>query len=328
MIEIKTLSGIPVQVPEIDAEDDVPKFELSEIDEIVSYYDKFGFVVVRSLIDESVCDSLRDSWETEIKVSKSKIYRQANGKLQSNIFNSSGFIMNAVLNPHSVNPKEFVSFRENAEKILTNKVLNDIFCTFFGESSKIVQSLYFEGNSVTEEHQDAYYLDSTNIGEMAAAWIALEDINADAGRFYVAPGSHKVLLDRQDSRDSISENLDAYVAKVVAHVAENQLEIKAPKLNMGDVLFWNSLTIHGSLASESKTKSRSSLTCHAIPKARDLLVFQKIAREVAVENVKNVWIARPKDQNLFKNRLIYFFESNFPVLFYWLKQKTILWLLK
>ena len=275
MIEIKTLTGIPVQVPEIDAEDDVPKFELSEIDKIFNYYDKFGFAVVRSLIDGSVCDSLRSSWESEIKVSKKNIYRQANGKLQSNIFNSSGFIMNPVLNPHSVNPQAFGSFRKNAENILTNMGLNNIFCTFFGESSKIVQSLYFEGNSVTEEHQDAYYLDSTTIGEMAGAWIALEDIDADAGRFFVSPGSHKVLLDRQDCGDSISENLDAYVARVVGHVVESQLKIKAPKLNKGDVLFWNSLTIHGSLASESKTKSRSSLTCHAIPKSRDLLVFQK-----------------------------------------------------
>ena len=54
----------------------------------------------------------------------------------------------------------------------------------------IVQSMYFEGNSVTWEHQDSYYLDDEITGTMIAGWIALEDIECDAGRFFICPKSH------------------------------------------------------------------------------------------------------------------------------------------
>ena len=51
--------------------------------------------------------------------------------------------------------------------------------------------MYFEGNPATQPHQDSYYLDASPIGTMTAAWIACEDIDAGAGRFYVCPGSHR-----------------------------------------------------------------------------------------------------------------------------------------
>ena len=50
----------------------------------------------------------------------------------------------------------------------------------------IVQSMYFEGNSVTWEHQDSYYLDDEIVGNMIAGWVALENIKANAGRFLSA----------------------------------------------------------------------------------------------------------------------------------------------
>ena len=52
------------------------------------------------------------------------------------------------------------------------KLLN----SFFGERPKFVQSMNFEGNSATWEHQDSYYLDDEKTGKMIAGWLALEDI--------------------------------------------------------------------------------------------------------------------------------------------------------
>jgi phytanoyl-CoA hydroxylase len=39
----------------------------------------------------------------------------------------------------------------------------------------------------------------------------------------------------------------------------------APALKTGDVLFWNSRTIHGSLPTIDERYSRKSLTCHYVP---------------------------------------------------------------
>ena len=50
--------------------------------------------------------------------------------------------------------------------------------------------MYFDGNPVTWPHQDIYYLDAEEIGRMTSAWVAVEDIAPDAGRFFVYPKSH------------------------------------------------------------------------------------------------------------------------------------------
>ena len=43
------------------------------------------------------------------------------------------------------------------------------------------------------------------------------------------------------------------------------MQIIAPELKKGDVLFWNSGTIHGSLKTKNTFFTRKSFTCHFIP---------------------------------------------------------------
>ena len=55
-------------------------------------------------------------------------------------------------------------------------------------------SMFFDQNVGTPAHQDCYYLESLPISNLTAAWIALEDIDEKAGRFYVIPKSNKRLI--------------------------------------------------------------------------------------------------------------------------------------
>ena len=98
------------------------------------------------------------------------------------------------------------------------------------------------------------------------------------------------------------------------------MEIRAPKLNKGDVLFWNSWTIHGSLKSNSKTSSRRSITNHVIPNQDLFLKLQSIKLDINTDFVKGIYLYRPKDQYKFKNRVIMFIESYFPRPFYFIKK--------
>ena len=99
--------------------------------------------------------------------------------------------------------------------------------------------------------------------------------------------------------------------------------IKAPYLNSGDMLFWNSWTIHGSIDSQSKTFSRSSITMHAIPENHKFLQFHSRKMDLQTNDLGNSVIYRPKDLSKFKNRLILKIETYFPTFFYWLKKKAI-----
>ena len=101
-----------------------------------------------------------------------------------------------------MNPKYFGRLREAAvNDVLGVAKVQTCFEVLLGEKPKVVQSMYFEGNSATWEHQDTYYLDAEKLGDMSAAWVALEDISAKAGRFFICPGSHKIELEKQNKRN-------------------------------------------------------------------------------------------------------------------------------
>jgi len=268
-------------------------------------------------------------WDSEIKPFRGFIYRQATAKAETHSLNARGWVMNPILNIQSLHPGRFGRFRDYVtNNVLTAERLSQAFVILLGSGPKIVQSMYFEGNSATWEHQDTYYLDSEIVGEMAAAWIAVEDIAAQAGRFFICPGSHRIKLDDHSLENNIAENHEAYITSVVEKIRLANLTIRAPILEAGDVLFWNALTIHGSLDSQDPDHSRSSITCHAIPQARNLLQLQARVLELKTTEVNGVQVFRPKDLKSAKNRAIFAIESHFPKPFYWLKKQAIVYVMK
>ena len=180
--------------------------------------------------------------------------------------------------------------------------------------------MYFEGNSATSEHQDTYYLDSEKIGTLTAGWVALEEIKADAGRFFIFEGSHTVDITKLSNYEKILSNHDNYVDELISVCEKNNFKPKAPLLNKGDVLFWNSKTLHGSLNSQSKLYSRSSITFHAIPNKHRFLHWHKHYIETLTDNLGESFIYRRKDQKLLKNRIIFNWNNLFQIYFILLKK--------
>jgi phytanoyl-CoA hydroxylase len=329
MLNLKTPHGLDVKVPELDKEDLSPKFVLNQLDEIKKYYNEEGYVVLKGVIAEEICDKARSLWEEEVKPFKGFIYRQAGTKAEKNLLNDHGWIMNPILNLQSLDPKFFNKLRSHAvNKVFTNPNLKKVFTTILEDKPKIVQSMYFEGNSATWEHQDSYYLDSERIGTMSAAWIALEDIKPEAGRFFVCPKSHLIDSERQNLENNIADRHDYYISQIIEKITEKGLEIRAPKLNKGDVLLWNAWTIHGSLKSDDTSSSRSSITCHAIANNDSLIQRHSRIKNIQCDNVNEVSIYRPKDQAKFLNKVVISAESNFPGIFYYLKYKAVKFLIK
>jgi phytanoyl-CoA hydroxylase len=329
MIELATPRGLPVNVPEVLAEDAAPRFAPHEAEKLRAYYEENGYVIVKSLFSPEVCDAQRRLWEKEVKPFAGYIYRQATAKAERHVFNEKGWVMNPILNLQSVDPKYFRGFREHAtERVLAAPALREVFKVLLKDAPKIVQSMYFEGNSATWEHQDSYYLDSEKIGEMAAAWIAIEPIAARAGRFFVCPRSHKIRMEPHGIDNNVVEHHERYISSVVRRIKELKLDIRAPVLDKGDVLFWNALTIHGSLDSQDAKHSRSSITCHAIPSSRLFLKLQARLQSLPAVDVNGTRIHRPKDLGELKNRLIFQAETRFPSFFYWVKRAAVKQLLR
>ena len=330
MLDLYTPNKIKVKVPETQIEDDTPRFNLDgDLTKANNYYNDNGYVIFSSAVSVKTCEKLREYWDREVKTHKGTIYRQATAKAEKNIFNEKRWIMNPILNLQSINPNLFKNLRNNVEKeVFSNFNICKVLKSILGDKPKIVQSMYFEGNSATWEHQDTYYLDSEKIGVMTAGWLALEEIKADAGRFFICPLSHKIDLGKQNSSNNVAENHVKYIEEVVATVKSKNMPIKAPYMNIGDILFWNSRTIHGSLDSQNANFSRSSITLHAIPQNHKLLQFHARELELKTDDLENSLVHRPKDQAKILNKIILSIETNFPKPFYWLKKMAIKNLIK
>jgi phytanoyl-CoA hydroxylase len=281
-------------------------------------------VVIRNLIPIELCDRVRHAFEKEIKPYDGYLYRQpSSGAAEKHTFSKYGYLLNSILNLQNLNQKLFPVFRKTILEVITYAHLYDAAQTILGEPGVIVQSMYFEGNPATWAHQDTYYLDSTRIGEMMAAWVALEDIHPGAGRFFVYPGSQKIDMAKNGGNFDIAFNHLKYKQLVLNVIKKYNLECRAPALQKGDVLFWAAKTIHGSLETAQPQFSRNSITIHFIPESAGFLQFQSRQRKLHLKRVGAFQVDCSKDQNQFKYQMLLKVESLFPEAFSFLKKAMI-----
>jgi len=296
----------------------------SEGVDLIESYQREGFVVVRDCIDKEICRELVQYFQRDIKSSKDYYYRQtATGLAERHQFNKFGLMMNSILNPHDLNSESNSQFLNVIFKIYGNKKLGSFFRSAYKVDPIFVQTMYFEGNPATWAHQDVYYLDSTHPMGLMAVWIALEDIDKCAGRFFVCPGSHKLALPKNQGENNFSYNHEQYKEYVKSIIQENSMDILSPELKAGDVLFWSSRTIHGSHVTEDESRSRHSLTAHLIPRGSDLVAFQSIKRRLIISRHEGQDFHHPKSLDLRKNRLILKAESLAPRTFKFIKKIMI-----
>lgn len=175
--------------------------------------------------------------------------------------------------------------------------------------------MYFEENKHTPAHQDTYYLDAERIGDLTACWFALEDIVPGAGRFFVCPGSHKIEVGKNQGKFDSAFHLENYKNWILQTINQTGLSYHAPALAKGDVLFWNSKTIHGSLETTLDGSSRRSFTGHYTPESSRFLQFQTRIRRLSIETVNGMSVHKPKDMTKTSTRSVMWLEVNLPQAF-------------
>ena len=289
----------------------------------IEHFREHGYVVRRSLLDAALCERAMECFTREVKPYDGHLYRQASAEPERHRFDTGHHVLNSLLNPVSVDPRRFPRFRAVSEEVLSQGPLFEAVEELQGESTILVQSMYFEGNPATWPHQDCYYLDAERSGELIGAWIALEDIDARAGRFYVVPGSHRLDLGANAGNLNIADNHERYKRLVASIIEKKGLERRAPALERGDVLLWSSRTIHGTLRAEDCRHARSSYTAHFLPASTRFIQYQCIARRIDPVNLGGRLLCRPKDQGRWLNRLVFSAEILAPRLFKTMKQRLI-----
>lgn len=313
--EIVSPSGEMVSIPEkYDPQND-PYLKLDTPEKIKSYYLENGYVVIRQLVNPELCKKIIQYLNSEIRPYPKHLYRQVTGNPEKHKFTEKNFILNSLLNLQDLSSRHFSNFKNTALEIFTDKKLIKVIETILGESAVLVQSMLFEGNPATWAHQDSYYLDSAEIGKMIGAWIAIEDIQPGAGRFYVYPKSHLIDIEKNGGSIDIAFNHSRYKDLIIKIIKDKKLICTAPALKQGDVLLWGSKTIHGSLNTTQPQYSRTSLTAHYIPESKPYLQYQSRNLKLKLKNINGLKIHGPKDQDRIINQSIFFIETRFPRLF-------------
>lgn len=225
------------------------------------YYDNNGYVVIKNFIPCDLIDNVISVYLKDIFLSKKKFFRQSTGKYEINKFNPSGYVTQSFLDVH--NFSSFPQFRKCVMDIILNDTVMETINFISGsKANRLMQSMLFDANTATCSHQDWFYLDSVPNGNLFGGWFALEDIEENAGRFYVMPRSqHEVF---HDKNLTISQN--NWLKKIVEYTQQNKDKLVAPALQKGDVLIWNSRLIHGAFETTDFKFSRRSLTAHYLPK--------------------------------------------------------------
>ncbi len=225
-----------------------------------NYYETNGYFVERNLFSNDLIDRLLKSYKDKIVPSNYPFFRQNTNEYEPNELNEFGHVNQAFLDIHDYN--KFPEFSTAAKEIFCNDAIQDALRKITGSNEfNLMQTMLFDANAETVPHQDWYYLDTVPNGHLTAAWIALEDIDERAGRFYIIPKSIDVDLHSDTPKLPHSK----WLSRMKEYVEANKDKIEAPALNKGDVLFWNSRTIHGALPTVDKSFSRNSLTAHYIP---------------------------------------------------------------
>lgn len=225
-----------------------------------NYYEENGYVVFRNLVTIEVIDRVLKLYQSDIIPSKHPFFRMKSNAYEVNEVNEFGYVKQPFLDVHDY--KKYPEFSKSTMNILCSDEIQDALRQITGSNSfNLMQAMLFDANAGTYPHQEWWYLDTIPNGHLIIAWIALEDIDEKAGRFYVLPKSDN--LDFHSDTPNISHS--EWLERIKKYVEYNQNEITAPDMKKGDVIFLNSRVVHGSLPTVNVSFSRKSLTAHYIP---------------------------------------------------------------
>ncbi len=147
------------------------------------------------------------------------------------------------------------------ELMLDSRIL-DIVTALIGPALGAQSMFYFKPPGARGQalHQDNTFL-RADPETCLAAWIAVDDVDAENGGLAVVPGSHKTDLACPEPAD-LTESFTNAEVPVPDGLHKVQTRMKA-----GDVLFFHGSVVHGSRPNTSADRFRRSLIFHYVPEA-------------------------------------------------------------
>ncbi len=236
------------------------KFDVDDIAGLREHYEKHGYVVLRSLIERSLIDRFLAEYERIKRSSVFIYYSQSIHRAIRPELNEYGFIRESIADPSRLGL--FPLFSNAIKECIYHGAVSDALTALDGHERHISwQDMFFDLSTGTIEHADTWYLDTDPAGSLVGVWFALENIEEQAGTFFVMPGSHRVppldkarYLDHEEFRKATQKMIERH-----------GFEAKGMPISKGDVILWHPFLVHGAFANRDPRFSRKSFTSHFFP---------------------------------------------------------------
>jgi phytanoyl-CoA hydroxylase len=283
----------------------------NQTQQVKDCYEENGYVVVKNAIPEKKIADFINKYEI-FKQSKNYYFRSQDTNRPEKLgVNEQGFIENSILNPIELLFQR--DFCQSAAQIICSDSVSDLLKVITNKQKHTIwQTMFFDKSTGTVAHQDHYYLDSNPAGNLVACWYALEDIQEDAGAFFVVPKSHKgPLISRSEGVPLFSDH-NQYASKIQNLIKEHNYQPQPMLLEKGSILFWHPFLVHGAFGNVNPNYSRKSFTAHFLPGGYSRLGISKIRSTVPSVN---------PDILLWKKNLLKQSEAYAKHFSYWLRVK-------
>ena len=277
--------------------------------QIENYYEENGYVIVKNLISQNQINEFINSYEALKTSSNYYFWSQDTNRPEKLIVNKQGFIEHSILDPIDLVFQR--NFCQSALRIICSDSVSQLLARLTGRQKHTIwQTMFFDKSTGTVAHQDHYYLDSDPAGHLVACWYALEDIQEDAGAFFLVPKSHKGPLISRNRGIPMFSDHEEYVPKIQNMIQEQNYQFQPMILEKGSVLFWHPFLVHGAFPNINPKYSRKSFTAHFLPEGYGQLENPKVKPTVPSIN---------PDILVWKKSLIQRTRGNFRNLYYRLR---------
>jgi hypothetical protein len=156
-----------------------------------------------------------------------------------------------------------------ARQIIFSKRIERFLTLLFERPALATQTLYFRWGSGQEMHQDSAFVKISSPLQLAASWIALEDISPDTGELEYYVGSHRLedYLFEHTSKwmPAHSAEYRPYVDSLHKRSSDRGLKRERFLAKKGDVLLWSADLAHGGSSYIDRGITRKSLVTHYCP---------------------------------------------------------------
>lgn len=147
------------------------------------------------------------------------------------------------------------------------KEFHEMASQFFGSKSMIYTSLSFKYGTQQKPHIDTPFFWTRPFNLFVGVWVALEDINPEAGPLIYYPGSHhyyssedQLISVFKESGQDVQLMFDLMRVEIERHIKPEQVLIKK-----GDIVCWHPGLLHGGMMATNSKLTRRSAVFHLTP---------------------------------------------------------------